>query len=70
MNLFTVSVEDFSQEMDGLKLYKRTFIGGQFALTVSAFGFLSWNEDCSCISGSHILNPLSLVFAISILVTF
>lgn len=41
MNLFTVSVEDFSQEMDGLKLYKRTFIGGQFALTVSAFGFLS-----------------------------
>lgn len=41
MNLFTMPVEDFSTETDSLKLYKRTFVGGQFALTVPAFGFLS-----------------------------
>lgn len=69
MNLFTLPVEGFSKGMDSLK-YRRTLIWGQFALTVAAFGFLSWNEGCSCISGSHIFNQLSLVFAVSILVTF
>lgn len=72
MNLFIMPVEGFFffKEMDGLQLYMRTFMRGQLAWTVAAFGFLSWNEGCSCLSDSPILNQLCLVFAISMVVTF
>lgn len=41
VNLFTMPVDEFSIGVKSLKLYKRTFIKEQFALTVPAFGVIS-----------------------------
>lgn len=65
-----IPVEGFSKGMNSLKLHRRACVRERFALALATSGVLSCEWGCSWVSSSHIWNQLSLIIAVSELVTF